>query len=194
MEKLIRSFIAIPLTEQIHQHLADFCRQQGLDNRIYGLKPVKPANIHLTLKFLGEIDQSRVAKLSTALDQVAARLTPFSISINGIGAFPAWHRNPRVIWVSASPAEPLREVFFRVENATVGLDFPPEAKEFSPHLTLARIGTHSDQLNGLVKKLAQLTPEPGFGEMMVTRLVLFRSVLLPQGPVYTALSNHLFSE
>ncbi len=191
---LIRSFIAIPLTAQIHQNLADFCRQNGLDNRSYGLKPVKPINIHLTLKFLGEIDESQTGRLRTALDEVSAGLKPFKVSIRGIGAFPAWNRNPRVVWVGAQPVEPLLAVFSSVEVATMGLSFPPEKRGFSPHLTLARVNTQTDQLAGIFARLSRLSPEPFFGKMMVESLILFKSVLLPQGPVYTTLSCHMFTK
>ncbi len=194
MEKLIRSFIAIPLTTQIHQNLADFSHQHGLDNRTYGLKPVKPVNIHLTLKFLGEIEESQIVEISTTLDEVASGLQPFKASIHGIGAFPAWNRNPRVIWVGAGPVEPLQKVYNRVESATDQLGFPPEKRGFSPHLTLARINAQTDQSTGLFTRLSRLSPETFFGEMMVDHLVLFKSVLLPQGPVYTALSSHMFTK
>jgi len=194
LKKLIRSFIAVPLTDQIHQNLAEFSNQHGLDNRAFGLKPVKPANIHLTMKFLGEIEESQTAKLSAALDKVSTGLLPFKVTIRGIGAFPAWNRNPRIIWVGADPVEPLQKIYSCVESVTTRLGFPPESRGFSPHLTLARVNTQTDQLASQLKRLSQLTPEPFFGEMMVECLVLFKSVLLPQGPVYTALSSHMFTK
>jgi len=194
LEKLIRSFIAIPLNSQIHQNLADFCHLHGLDNRNYGLKPVQAANIHLTIKFLGEIDQHRVKELSSALNQVASRLAPFKVYVRGVGAYPAWNRNPRVIWVGSGPIEPLQKVFSLVEIATVSLNFPPEKRGFSPHLTLARVNTQTDQLAAIINRLSRLTPEPFFGEMEMKGMVLFKSVLLPQGPVYTALSSHIFTQ
>lgn len=194
MEKTIRSFIAIPLTAPIHQKLADFCHLQGLDNRNSGLKPVQAANIHLTIKFLGEIDQHCVKELSTSLDQVASQLNPFTIYVRGVGAFPSWNRNTRVIWVGTGPVEPLLKVYSCVEKATISLNFPAEKRGFSPHLTLARINTQTEQLAAILNRLSRLTPEPFFGEMLVERLVLFKSVLLPQGPVYTVLSSHLFTQ
>lgn len=192
MEKFIRSFIAIPLTEEIHRNLADFCDRHGLNNRGNGLKPVQPANIHLTIKFLGEVEQSRVASLSKALHLLSKELMGFNISVHGIGAFPAWKRNPRVLWVGVEPVEPLRELFQRVEEVAAGLDYPLENRGFSPHLTLARVRNQTDQLEPLLQRLSHLTPVPRFGEMKVAQLVLFKSVLLPQGPVYTVLSSHPF--
>jgi 2'-5' RNA ligase len=195
MANLIRSFIAIPLTPEIHHNLAGFDKLYGLDSRASGLRPVKPANIHLTLKFLGEIERSQVDILKNCLDQVTENIVPFTASVRGLGAFPNWRNRPRVIWVGVVPAIPIQEIFKRVDAATAQVGFPSEARAFSPHLTLARVSSsYSTQpLDNLLHKLMTLTPEPDFGSLVVDKLILFKSVLFSEGPVYFILSSHPFS-
>lgn len=193
MSNLIRSFIAIPLNQEIHKNLEDFSSRYELTDRSLGLKPVKPSNIHLTLKFLGEIDQVQATKLSSLLDKTAASLKPFQAKIHGVGAFPGWKSHPRVIFVQASPEESIKEVFHKVESAAVSLGFPQENREFSPHLTLARVAFHTPQLDNLISVLMRMAQEPQFGALPIDKIVMFKSVLLPQGPVYTVLSTHSFS-
>lgn len=195
MPNLIRSFIAVPLNGEIHQNLADFIQSHNLNTHGAGLRPVKPANIHLTLKFLGDVESFRIQAIGQALDEEIKSLAPFSIDIRGLGAFPAWKKQPRVIWVGAHPADQLKELFSRVDTAAAAAGFPPENRDFSPHLTLARINQQISNpvQHELLEKLMNIQPEPVFGQMTVHEVVLFKSLLQPSGPVYTILSRHSFS-
>lgn len=195
MTNLIRSFIAIPLTSEIHHNLADFDKLYSLDSRASGLRLVKPSNIHLTLKFLGEIEPSQVGILKNCLNQVTKDFAPFTASIQGLGAFPNWRNRPRVIWVGVVPTAPIQKIFKRVDSATAQVGFPSEARTFSPHLTLARVSSScsTQPPDSLLHKLMTLTPQPDFGSMVVNKLILFKSVLLSEGPVYSILSSHPFS-
>lgn len=193
MTGLIRSFIAIPLPAEVQKNLADFSRQMGLYDRSSGLRPVRPDNIHITLKFLGEINQQQVTNLGQCLSEAVAGLTPFQVEIRGIGAFPGWQKAPRVIWVGASPAQPLQQVFKAVESAAVKAGFEAEGRPFSPHLTVARVslpGSGSSQ--PVIERLRNLSAEPLFGDLQVAEVILFKSVLQAGGPIYTRLSSHSF--
>lgn len=194
MPDLIRSFIAVPLTDEIHQNLADFIRLHKLETRAAGLRPVKPGNIHLTLKFLGDVESFRIPAISQCLEEVTSRYVPFSITIQGLGAFPGWRKRPRVLWVGAHPADLLQELFQCVDSETAAIGFPSEDRRFSPHLTLARINQQfSNPVQcELLEKLMNLEREPLFGQMTVNQVVLFKSLLQPSGPVYTILSRHPF--
>jgi len=194
MPDLIRSFIAIPLTDEIHQNLADFIQLHKLDTRTAGTRPVKPGNIHLTLKFLGDVESFRIPAISQCLEKVTSRLTPFSILIQGLGAFPGWRKRPRVLWVGAQPADLLQELFQRFDSETAAIGYPSEERKFSPHLTLARINQQPSNpvQRELLEKLMNLEREPLFGQMTVNEVVLFKSLLQPSGPVYTILSRHPF--
>ena len=193
MSTLIRSFIAVPLSAQIHQNLDTFTRQSGLISRDLGFKPVNAKIIHLTLKFLGEIDQNMVHAISETLDQVTAKFYPFAASVRGIGAFPGWTNRVRVIWAGMEPADTLRSLYRTIDDATVRLGVPSEGREFFPHLTLVRVAFMTAGSEQVISKLKTLAPQPDFGEFTVDRVVLFKSVLQPQGPVYSVLSSHSFS-
>lgn len=193
MTNLIRSFIAIPIATHIHKNLADFIRMVGLNARESGFRPVKPENIHITLKFLADIDQNQIQKTSRLLDQLTVNFSPFTASVQGIGAFPSWNMHPRVIWIAMEPAEELRRVHKSIDEGLVNLGFPSDKKPFSPHLTLARVSFVKPETVRIFDRLQHLSPEPFFGEFTIDRLVLYKSVLLPQGPVYSILSSHPFS-
>lgn len=193
MKKLIRSFIAVPLNPQVHKSLADFTRQYSLNSREQGFRPVKAENIHLTFKFLGEIDENQVQQLGFALSQLTVKLSPFTGSVQGIGAFPGWTNRPRVIWVGVEPVEPIRDVYHLIEEATIKLGIAADGKPFSPHLTLARVSYLTRESESAINKLKDLSPEPDFGRFLIDKVTLYKSVLLPQGPVYSILSSHPFS-
>lgn len=193
MTSLIRSFIAVPLTAQIHQNLDAFTRKAGLNSRGLGFKPVNTRNIHLTLKFLGEIDQDLVRPVSEALDRVAAGFQPFTASVREIGAFPGWTNRARVIWAGVEPAGTLSSLYRAIDDETIRLGLASEGRAFSPHLTLARIAFMTAGAERVISQLKILSPQPDFGEFTVDKIVLFKSVLQPQGPIYTVLSSHSFS-
>ena len=193
MSNLMRAFIAIPLNREIHQHLSVFCRDNGLNSREHGFRAVKPENIHLTMKFLGEIDQSQAEKIGFALTQLSSGSTPFTASLKGIGAFPGWNNHPRVIWVGVEPLEPIRHLFQGIDHTLVRLGIPGDRKPFSPHLTLARISFVDHGSEQTIRRLQNPSHEPEFGSFSVDRVNLYRSVLQPGGPVYSILSSHPFS-
>ena len=137
MEK-IRSFIAIELSPEIRQSLARL--QEKL--KAAGNPPVRwvdPANIHLTLKFLGDIDSGITGRITAALEAAARDTHPCSIEVSGLGVFP----NPRrvqVVWVGLTgEMEKLNRLQKSIEDGLMPLGFPPEGRAFSPHLTLARV-------------------------------------------------------
>ena len=192
---LIRSFVAIPLSAEIHHNLAVFSARYKLDARELGLRPVKPENIHLTLKFLGEIEPGSAVAVSQALASAVKQCEPFTFTVQSLGAFPGWNKNPRVIWVGAHPLEKIQPVFQRVESALRALGFAAEERRFSPHLTLSRVKQdyHSPARDALFERLINLKPAPEFGQFTATEVVFFQSQLNPDGPVYTVLSRHAFS-
>jgi len=137
MKTILRAFIAIPLSPLIQTNLAEFIHHYGLDSRSSGFKAVKPAQIHITLKFFREIPLAQIEPVSSKLQQNLAGLNPFRIHVHGLGAFPAWQPHPRVIWVGLDPLESIKSLFDKIDAATVSLGFPSETRRFSPHLTLA---------------------------------------------------------
>ncbi|HEY3285381.1 MAG TPA: RNA 2',3'-cyclic phosphodiesterase [Armatimonadota bacterium] len=184
----IRSFIALELNEPVRIHSASL--QDKLRRAVTSVKWVDPLQLHLTLKFLGDVSTERIPEVSNALEQVVAERAPFDVTFRGAGAFPN-ARRPRVLWVGAHQgAEELCRLAAAVETAMERLGFPKEDKLFRPHLTLGRFreGAHPPSLESLLDSLA----EEECGVSHAEHLTLFASRLTPKGPVYTVQSKHMY--
>ncbi len=143
---------------------------------------VAPENLHLTLKFLGQVEEARLAPLAMALQAAAAGLPAFDASVAGLGAFPSATR-PRVVWAGvregAGTTTALAE---RVERACAGLGLAPETRPFSPHITLGRVRV--PRRNPRLTDLLAAGAGEEFGRIRVGSLVLMESRLSPQGARY----------
>jgi len=174
-------FIAVAVDEAIVARVTAV--QQVLRRAAPRVSWVKPAGMHLTLKFLGDVPEAGVPPLGDALRAAVAPHVPFRLALAGTGAFPDWRR-PRVVWAGvADGAEPLAALAASVEHALAPLGLPPERRPFSPHLTLGRI-KEPDGLDALLR-LAQAHGRDDFGAMTVREVTLYRSDLSPQGATYT---------
>jgi RNA 2',3'-cyclic 3'-phosphodiesterase len=147
----------------------------------------RDANLHLTLKFLGEIPQTSVPDLSGAASRAGADVAPFKILLEQTGVFPK-HGPPRVLWLGITdPQGRLRELHARLEDESAKAGFQKEARPFNPHLTLARLRkpTHARTLAAAHKELKF---EPA--EIAVSELLVIRSELSSEGSKYTVVSRH----
>ena len=182
---MIRAFIAIELPEDLRREISSLqakLRSTGAD-----VKWVEPSNLHLTLKFLGLIEENQVSALTESLKSPVAGHSSFPMRLEGIGAFPRT-TSPRVIWIGVSEGEePLKKLAADVEGACSKLGFPPEERAFSGHLTIGRVRSN-DRLAALVKELQTVEFHSG-APMTVDRLILFQSTLSPKGPTYTPLAE-----
>ena len=144
-----------------------------------------PANLHVTTKFIGEWPETRLSELKAALVQAPVP-GPLKIGLRGLGWFPNPH-NPRVLFLGiAAPAE-LSELATATDAACVRLGVAAETREFSPHLTLARIKRSGD-LFPLKKAIADL-PNTDFGAFEAKEFHLYLSELKPSGSIYTKLAS-----
>ena len=149
------------------------------------VKWVRPENIHLSLKFLGEVEETREPDLRTALQRAAGsgrEPRPLTLQITGFGVFPDYHR-PHVLWVGVTPEPGLELLQHGVEQAFAPLGFPTEARTFRPHVTVARAARNAKPRDfvGLEELLADLD----FDETVtVSDVDLMQSTLTPEGPVY----------
>jgi len=144
-------------------------------------------NVHLTLKFLGEIPQSRVESLSQAASRSVADLSPFTILVEETGAFPQ-HGPPRVLWVGITDASgALAELHARLERECATRGFAKEERPFHPHLTLARLRSPKGART-LVTAHKGLGFEPT--EVTVSELLVMRSELSNEGSKYSVISKH----
>jgi 2'-5' RNA ligase len=183
MSETIRTFIAIELPEKIIDSISRI--QERLQP--YGLKVrwVRPQNIHLTLKFLGNIQKVQTEKIKQAIIESAHGFAPISIAAKGIGAFPSIKR-PRVIWVGlAGQINQLQKLQKTLDEKLAANGFPKEKRKFKGHLTLGRVKNKIDpkRLLEAVKEFAGFESEP----FVTNPVALFKSELKPTGAVYTKL-------
>jgi 2'-5' RNA ligase len=184
---VIRAFIAITLSSEIHHNLDQVIT--NLKSRLEQA-PVRwmPANnIHLTIKFLGDVSVSNQEILTKMLMAEVSRHTPFEISVGDLGVFPSMRR-PRVIWAGVKAPQELLALHRGVEAEMARLGYAPEERAFSPHLTLGRISRNAG--NDDYRQIAEVlsTCKVGFlGALRVQSVDLYRSELHPDGAVYTRL-------
>jgi 2'-5' RNA ligase len=182
---LIRTFIAVELSPAIILEIAKLQKEftkSGLD-----VKWVKPENVHLTLKFLGDISTPATKMVGYAMVRAIKHQKPFSLDLNGMGCFPHIRR-PRVIWIGISgQTDILYDIHARLDENLDKLGFPKEARTFKAHLTLARVKRKLDR-TGLAEALTKGTHFKHH-QLMVNEIVLFKSQLRPTGAVYTKLMH-----
>jgi len=178
----MRTFIAIELSNDIRKELASL--QNELKTADADVKWVKPENIHLTLKFLGEVKEESVEAIASALDKVGSGYTKFDISLFKVGAFPKLD-HPRVIWVGIdNNCSVVEEIAVKIEDECEKLSFPREKRSFSAHLTLGRVRSPKNK-TALKEKIMSLEVKPLTSQLR--ELTLFKSTLTPKGPIYSKL-------
>ena len=186
MTQSIRCFIAIEIPETIQNQLARI--QGALRNQIQKASWVKPGNIHLTLKFLGDVDHASLESIGKAVGLVAIRYRSFSLRFGGIGAFPNLAR-PRVIWVGVKVGrERICNLAEDINLALSGCGFSFDTKKFNPHLTITRLKGRID-LRPYVVQYHQYNRLDS-AEMMVDTISLIQSQLRPQGAIYSTLQSY----
>jgi len=186
---MIRAFIAIDIPDDVRVAIGE--AQARLKRAHVGVKIswTKIDNLHLTLQFLGYIDEAVVEKIKAALQSVAVRHRSFELSVHGAGAFPNENR-PRVIWAGCHDTESrLKGLAQAVQEAMQPLGFEPEHREFSAHLTLGRAKFPRPDV-ALTRAVDSLK-DNDFGTLRVEAIHLFESKLHPEGSVYTKLSSHV---
>lgn len=185
-EEKIRVFIALALPEHVTGALDSL--QQELKQFGIKMKYTDPENIHLTLKFLGDIRAGQADAIGEKLKQAAAGFAPIELSAKGMGVFPGI-RKPRVLWTGVGgQTENLEKLHTEVESAMEVLGFEKESRRFSAHLTLGRFKGRADQalLADAIRQFGDFASD----EFTADALYLFKSSLTPKGPVYTVLSSH----
>ena len=147
----------------------------------------RDTNVHLTLKFLGEIPQASVSDFSKAASRAATGVQPFSIRLEQTGVFPG-HGQPRVLWIGINDCSgKLAELHAGLEEESARAGFAKEARPFHPHLTIARL-RQPDHARTLAATHQQMEFEPV--EIAVSELVVISSELSGAGPKYTVVSRH----
>ena len=174
----VRAFLAIDLDDDLKPKINKVIREfKKTDARI---KYVELLNLHLTLKFFGEIDTEGLDLLEDAIANVVSDFEPFSIKIAGCGAFPNSNRI-KVIWLGIEDDKIIRELHNRLDKEFIRLGFDKD-KKFSTHLTIGRMKSAKNK--DKVKSTLEGFGDIEIGEMEVNRISLKKSTLTPSGPIY----------
>lgn len=182
---MIRTFIAAEIPSRIREALSR--DMVFLKSAAPLVKWVKPDNLHLTLRFLGDVKENDLEELFDALADAVASQPAFPLLIRGIGAFPNW-RHPRVVWAGcAEGAEEAASLAASVESACVSLGYEKEKRPFRPHLTLGRVKQPADALG--LESVAQGFCDKEFGYLDIDAVVVFMSSLRRTGPVYSPMAR-----
>lgn len=188
MEK-IRAFIAIELSEQVKEALTKLQGRLKSDSRA----PVRwtdQKGTHLTLQFLGNVDAGMTGQITAAMEAAADGIHPFHLEVSGLGVFPNTSR-VRVVWVGLKgDLQILEQLQKRIEVALSPLGFKPEARPFTPHLTLGRVREEArpDERRNLGQLIAGMKDSID-SPLDVGSVHLFRSQLRPAGPIYTRIAS-----
>ncbi len=177
----MRLFLALDLSPGQRAQVAEDVLAP-LERLLPGLRRTAPESLHLTLRFLGEVGEERVADIAAALSRAVARSEPFALSFGRPGVFPGLRR-ARVLWLAvADGADRVKDLAAELGAELAALGFPPPEQPFVPHLTLGRMRRPPSPalLRETLGGLRGFRPEPA----LVRRAVLYQSRLRPQGPEY----------
>lgn len=195
---MIRTFLAVELSDALRTNLARL--QLDLKQRLSREIPrnvrmswVQPASIHLTMKFLGDIDEQLASPMQEAMGQAIAGHSRLQMPLERLGGFPRLQQ-PRVLWVGPSEvweqseeARRLTSVHRAIEECCCSFDLAPENRPLSPHLTIARIKEGGYSMGQALAKSGVMDQPLSLGSLAIDSIVLMRSELKPTGSVYTKL-------
>ena len=177
MEK-IRTFIAvdIPVSQKIKDLIAEI-KKTGVNAKL-----VEPENIHITLKFLGDTNTALVNDIEKIIKESTDKISPFEIKLRNVGVFPNTNYI-KVFWIGVENTEILGKISKEIDRKLSELDFEKERREFSAHLTIARIKSakNKEKILQLIKKYNGVE----FQNVPVDRIILKKSQLTQKGPIYT---------
>ena len=179
----LRTFIAIPFPEAIQDRvdalLSDLRKMDA------AVRWVSAQNLHLTLKFLGDVEEGRLSDLFVGIRKATEIIEPFRITLTGLGVFPNIRR-PRVLWIGLEIPEAMKKLYNNMEEELSRLHFPKETRKFSPHLTIGRVKGQRgmERLMSVVERM-EFGPET----VSVARIVAMKSELRPTGAVYAPLKE-----
>ncbi len=178
----IRSFIAVDVEdEEVVSKIAGI--QKKILNSNVKLKIVERCNLHFTLKFLGNVEESRLDLIRSIISSIAEGYSPFTMMLHGIGAFPRISR-PNVVWVGVLDGrENFIEIARELDRSLVKLGFKRENKSFEPHLTIARVRRYSDNLPDILREMSDME----IGTIGVDEIRFKKSILTLKGPIYETL-------
>ena len=195
---MIRTFLAVELSPELRAALATLQQEvkRTLEPEMKGatrISWVQPGSLHLTIKFIGDMDEQLIDPFRVALEQTLGSHSSVDVPLERLGAFPRPY-SPRVLWVGPSEmwergteAGRIAEIHGAIEQTCEGLGFLRETRPFSPHLTLARIRVGERQVGAALARSGVLDRPLAIGTLVMGSVALMRSELKPTGSVYTKL-------
>jgi len=186
---IMRCFLAIELPSAIRDRLRAL--QEQFDSLGRAVRWTKVDQIHLTLKFLGEVPDNNVPALCEAAKNIASCFEPFDLEISDTGCFPP-HGQARIVWAGIpNPPQTLIDCHKKCEQTYADLGFKKENRAFKPHLTIGRVKdfSASRQIRAVVHSAQVFNA----GNFTVKELIMFQSILKPQGPTYIPLTHAPFT-
>ena len=182
----MRLFVALEPNTKVIANLTELVR------RLAPMAPVRwvhPRNMHVTLKYIGEWDEDRLDRVTSALSRVRIA-SKVKVPLAGLGFFPFAH-SPRVFWVIAENTPPLRQLASSVDAALARLGIAPEVRPYVPHLTLGRLGGNCDltEMNEAIEEL----PSRDFGAIEPETFALYGSMLTEGGPIHRKIEEFPFT-
>ncbi len=183
---LRRIFFALPIDDIASTGLGPVLDLLSAEPRT--LKPVPRTNFHITVKFIGEIDDSRLEQMSNFFDNIKFATGPIEYNLRRLGAFPSINR-PNVLWcgIQANPQK-LADIHAPIENLCTDSGFKKDERAFSPHLTLARIKKEARVPQSIIEFLKK-NSETEFGQSSFKEVILYESILKPAGPAYIPIKS-----
>ncbi len=181
---LLRCFIAIEIPETIRKSIADII--DSLKKSASDVKWVSAENIHITLQFLGETEDSLIPDIKEALYKILAPYSPFYIKIAGVGCFPSGRR-PRVIWVGIEESQSLTDLYKDIASEMVKFGYRKEERGFTPHVTIGRVKSNRN-VGEMLRRLEEFKVTD-FPDFEVQKIKLMKSELKPSGAKYYSLAE-----
>jgi 2'-5' RNA ligase len=194
MMEVIRAFIAVNLSPEVLEKINQVAQDLKQRMNHVPIRWVPTDNIHLTLKFLGNVSTSNLEILKDILGKVVSNHHECDVSVGGVGVFPKPH-NPRVIWVGMEVPQELLNLQREIEIETARLGYSREHRPFSPHLTFGRVSRNASTDD--IRIIADLLEKYKVGYLGATRVrtvYLFRSDLKPSGAEYTPIYSAALNE
>lgn len=180
----MRTFIAIELIRKTKDALARL--QEELKTTGADVNWVKPENIHLTLKFLSEVDEQKIPKISETLERICANIPSFAITLSETGVFPNL-KFPRIIWINIKEGKKnTRKLINQIEDSFISLKFAKEKREPCAHITIGRVRSGKNK-EALTAKLALIKVPPI--TQKIEAITIFKSALSSKGPTYEKLKQ-----
>jgi 2'-5' RNA ligase len=186
MKKTLRTFVAVEITGPIRARTKELIAALAVTTA--DVKWIEPHNLHLTLKFLGNVHETEIAQVCRAVQRGAGEVEPFELELRGAGAFPNAAR-PRTVWLGAGAgAQEMVALHDHVETALADLGYREEHRRFAVHLTIGRVRGVGPSIAEL-GELIQLQADFAIGRLTVGKATIFASTLTSAGPIYEVLGT-----